>query len=146
MPSLLEIEDDEEIIHVAITKDFEGYMFFGFENGKVAKINLSSYDTVTRRRMLVGAYDTSEKLVGILSAPEDIDLVLYRYMNQKENVLLVHTSLISSKQSRRSKGVQVLRLGRHGKMISMEKREGNQLESFRADRIPSAGKQRKSYI
>ncbi len=146
LPSLLEIEDDEEIIHVAITKDFEGYMFFGFENGKVAKINLSSYDTVTRRRMLVGAYDTSEKLVGILSAPEDIDLVLYRYMNQKENVLLVHTSLISSKQSRRSKGVQVLRLGRHGKMISMEKREGNQLESFRANRIPSAGKQRKSYI
>jgi len=34
------------------TDDYKGYMIFGFENGKVAKIVLESYATKTNRRSL----------------------------------------------------------------------------------------------
>ena len=45
------MEEDEEIIHIVATDDYKGHDF-AFENGKVAKIELSSYATKTNRKKL----------------------------------------------------------------------------------------------
>ena len=42
----------EKIIYCAVTDDYKGYMIFAFENGKVAKIDLKSYETKTNRKKL----------------------------------------------------------------------------------------------
>ncbi|HQA57655.1 MAG TPA: DNA topoisomerase (ATP-hydrolyzing) subunit A, partial [Acetivibrio sp.] len=52
LANLLELENGEEIIYMAATDDYKGYMIFAYENGKVAKIDMGSYATKTNRRKL----------------------------------------------------------------------------------------------
>lgn len=146
LPSLLDLEKDETIVYVTVEEKFEGYVLFGFENGKIAKIDLSAYQTKTRRKKLISAFSLKDKLISILSLKEEEDILLYRYMNQKENVLLINSSIIPSKVTRTSQGVQTLRVGKHGKMTGMERYVGSNLEKYRAKKIPSPGRQRKSFI
>ncbi len=146
LPNLIELEEDETIIFVTVEEDFKGSILFGFENGKIAKTDISAYQTKTRRKKLLGAFSLSDPLVSILVLRKEQDIVLYRYMNQKENILLINSSIIPSKVTRNTQGVRVLRVGKHGKMIGMEKAVGAKLENYRAKTIPSPGRERKNFI
>lgn len=146
LPSLLDLEEDEKIVFVTVEEFFDGFMLFGFESGKIAKIAISAYKTKTKRKKLLGAFSLEDKLISILSLREDQDILLYRYMNQKENVLLINTELIPAKVTRASQGIRVLRLGKHGKMTGMEIAIGKHWEYYRSRAIPSPGRERKSFI
>ena len=50
LPNILSIEENERILCCLATTDYSGYVFFAFENGKVAKIPLESYATKTNRK------------------------------------------------------------------------------------------------
>ena len=45
IPTALEFDDGEQPLYMAVTDDFKGYMLFFFENGKVAKVDMSAYET-----------------------------------------------------------------------------------------------------
>ncbi|MCH5212425.1 MAG: topoisomerase IV, partial [Oscillospiraceae bacterium] len=47
VPGILGLEKDEKIIYAVVTKDYKGMMLFTFENGKMAKVELSNYQTKT---------------------------------------------------------------------------------------------------
>lgn len=50
IPAKLGMEEGENVIYMAVTKDYSGFMLFFFENGKVAKVELSAYETKTNRK------------------------------------------------------------------------------------------------
>lgn len=139
IPGLLELEEGESIIFISLEENYEGHMLFAFEDGRLAKIDMKSYRTKARRKKLVGAFYPGVKLVAIIRLREERDLLLYRYMNQKENILLVNSSLISPKITRTSQGVQVLRTGKHGRLTALELAKGSRMEKYRSKTIPSSG-------
>ena len=56
IPAKLGMEEGEQAVSMVATKDYQGYLLFFFENGKLAKVPLEAYATKTNRRKLTGAY------------------------------------------------------------------------------------------
>lgn len=148
LPTLLELESGEEIVHLVATKDYAGFMVFLFKNGKVAKIPLSSYETKANRRQLVNAYNVKEPLIQMAFIPQDQDILIYRYAQQKEQLLLLNTEIIHPKVTRHSQGVQVARMNRHASVTAMDvvdQKTAEKLKAHRVRTIPSSGTVRKPF-
>ena len=56
LPTKLEMEQGESVVQVVLPGSYQGFVLFCFENGKLAKVPLSAYETKTNRRKLTGAY------------------------------------------------------------------------------------------
>ena len=148
LPSLLELEPTEEMLYTVVTKDYSGYMLFLFTNGKIAKVPLASYITKTNRRQLINAFHTEHGLVQMAYVPKDSDILLYRYAQQKEQLLLLNTELIAEKVTRNSQGVQVVRMNRHAQVTAMETLDeamAQKLKTYRVRTLPSSGTVRKPF-
>lgn len=106
--NILDLDKDENIIYITMLEldNYKGYMLFGFKNGKIAKIDLKSYETKTNRKKLNNAYSDNSKLVYIDYIKEDVELLVSSNINK---VLIFNTEQINSKDSRNSIGVQVLK-------------------------------------
>ena len=70
--------EDERIIYIVATNNYTGYMIFGYENGKVSKIPLSSYMTKVNRKRLINAYSNKAALTGIFFINDDEDFMAIR--------------------------------------------------------------------
>ena len=138
LTNVLDMQPNERIIHIATTKDYTGYMLFAFENGKVAKVQLSAYATKTNRRKLVNAYSERSPLVSMHWIPEDMDLYLQR---GKDKAMVVNSSLIPANTSKTSGGVSVFTLRQNTKLTAMRPVNTNvdDLDYYRTDKIPTAG-------
>ncbi len=143
LPNILELDKEEMILYMVATLDYEGFMLFGFENGKVAKVPLKSYQTKTKRKKLVKAYSDHSRLIRMLYATEDIDLILNRYNTPDEiRFLLVNSLLISEKSTKNTKGIQVVRLKKGSvmnMMLTAEENEFTDIDQYRAKKIPMSG-------
>ncbi|WP_459128675.1 DNA gyrase subunit A [Guggenheimella bovis] len=136
----LELELDEHVIYMAVTKDFSGHMLFAFENGKLSKVPLSSYETKTRRRQLLNAYFDGSPLVMMAQLEKDTDILVTRLSNGKEYILLVNTALIPEKSSRNNQGVQVTRKTKGSLLTDVTiPKDPTKLEKYRVDSIPKSG-------
>lgn len=114
LPTILKMDKDENIIYIVPTLDYKGDMLFGFENGKVAKVSLESYNTT--RSKLLNAYNMDSKLVHI-SLAEDKLMVA---KSSIDKVLIFSNNTINSKNSRTSQGVAVLKSKNDSYMKSLE--------------------------
>lgn len=115
VPAKLQMDEGESILQMLVTSDFGGYVLFFFENGKAAKVELSSYETKTNRKKLVNAYCDKSPLVSLLVLPEDAEVLLTSSQGRK---LLVHTGVIQAKSTRNTQGVQVMTLRRNATLQS----------------------------
>lgn len=113
IPTIVELEQEEQIIYMVSTLDFVGSMIFGFANGKVAKITLSSYNTI--RTKLQNAYSNVSPLVHI-SLEEDRLMVA---KSSIDKVLIFNHSSINAKSSRSSQGNSVLKSRKDSVMQSL---------------------------
>lgn len=144
LPTLLQLQD-ENIIYVVSTEDFNGFMLFAFENGRVAKINLSSYATKTNRTKVINAFNTDSPLVSIHYIEKDCDFEAVSSINK---VLVLDSSQINAKSSKSSQGVNVLKSKNDSIMIEFKLSPFvNDIEEiikgyYRAN-IPATGKYRK---
>lgn len=139
LTNMLQMEPDEKIIHIVATDDYKGYMLFGFENGKMAKIELESYATKTNRKKLANAYSDLSKLTYISYISEDVELVAYSNI---QKVLIFNTSCISPKSTRDSQGVQVLKSKKDSSMTAVKKINEvafTDLDYYRTKNIPAIG-------
>ena len=139
LPNLLELEEDERIIHLVATDDYQGNILFAFENGKMAKIDLQSYATKTNRKKLANAYSNLSPLVKILNLPEDRELVAISSINK---VLIFDTANINAKTTRDSQGVQVLKGKKDSKLVALKELEEvtfTDLDYYRTKNIPAVG-------
>lgn len=107
LPSILGLADDENIIYAVVTSDYKGMMLFGFENGKMVKIELSNYATKTNRKKLIGAYSDKSPISTIRFITEDITIAVY---SDSGKALVVNTEKIPLKATKSSQGVQVMKL------------------------------------
>mgnify|MGYP000548122446 CR=1 FL=1 len=106
LPNILGLDEDEKIIKIHATDDYQGYFLFAYENGKMAKIPVSSYATKTNRKKLTNAYSNLSPLVDIHFLAEDKDFAAFSTIDK---VLVFNTSQINAKVTRDSQGVQVLK-------------------------------------
>lgn len=139
IPAKLGMEEGENVIYMAVTKDYSGFMLFFFENGKVAKVELSAYETKTNRKKLVKAYSNKSLLAAARFAAEDCELVL---QSSAGRLLLLHTGAIAPKSTRDTIGVAVMTLKRGQKLLHVrDYREGEfaKPHRYRTKNLPAAG-------
>lgn len=145
IPAKLEFDDNEFVFSMFATKDYSGYLLFIYENGKIAKIPLSSYQTKTNRKKLTNAYSDKFSLIKIIFIEEDCD-ILMRSSNGR--ALIFNTELINPKTTRDSIGVQVLNLKAKATVESAEMdisdMEPELYNKFKVKTIPASGSISKS--
>ena len=135
----LGFDEGETAIHMVVTTDYSGYLLFFFENGKVAKVELSAYATKTNRRKLVGAYSDKSPLVAIVHIAEDQEFMLTASSGRR---LLAHTGAIAAKSTRSTQGVQVMTLKRHAVLEKVEPFREDMVAKparYRTKTLPAAG-------
>ena len=107
VPARVQMDEGESAAYMAVTTDFKGYMLFVFDNGKVAKVELSAYYTKTNRRKLINAYSDKAPLAAALQISEDCDVLLTSSSGRR---LLMNTALIAPKTTKSTQGVAVMNL------------------------------------
>ncbi len=111
IPAKLGFEEGESTRYMAVLTEYTGYMLFFYENGKVAKVEMSAYATKTNRRKLLAAYSDKSPLVAAYYVPQDSEFMLTSTSGRR---LLLHTGAIAPKSTRNTIGVQVMTLkGKH---------------------------------
>ena len=139
IPAKLGMDEGETVLYMAVTSDFQGYMLFCFENGKVAKVSLSAYETKTNRKKLVNAFNTKEKTAAILCLREDTQVML---IASNGRVLLLPTGLLQVKATKDQQGVQVMKLTKGSVLSDACPYEEGTLEEehhYLAKTLPSRG-------
>ena len=139
IPSKLGFDEGESAIFMAVVENYTGFMLFFFENGKVAKVPLSSYETKTRRKRLLGAYSDKSPLVACFKIEEDREFLL---SSSGGRLLLVHSGAVPAKASRDTQGVSAMTLKKNAVVASVKPFEENMLENahrFRTRNLPAAG-------
>ncbi len=139
LPAKLEMEQDETVVAMAVTTDYSGDMLFFFENGKGAKVPLSSYKTVTNRKRLINAYSDKSPLVATLQLTEDEDLLL---ISDNQKGLVVHSALIPQKTTKSTQGVSVMtQKGKHTleKVTTVAEAGLTNLSYYRTKNLPAVG-------
>jgi len=138
--SMVGAEQGEKFIYMVPTKDFAGMMLYAFENGKIAKVELSNYQTKTNRKKLINAYSDKFPICGIRYLSEEINLV---GLTDNNKALCFNTEKIPLKTTKNTQGVQVLTLKKKGaKMIRIalpEETGINDIKHYTTKNIPAAG-------
>ena len=139
VPAKLGFDKDEKPVYMAVTSDYKGYMLFFFENGKVAKVSMSSYATKTNRKKLIKAYSDKSPLVAAHYIPDETDIVITSTAGRN---LLVNTGAISAKTTKDTAGVNVLTLKKYHKLQGARLyKEGEfaKPHRYRTKTLPAAG-------
>lgn len=135
----LEMEEGEIPVYMAITTDYSGYMLFFFENGKVAKVDMSAYQTVTKRKKLIKAFSDKSPASAIIHIKEDKELVV---ISSAGRHLLINTAVILPKTTKDTIGVGVMTLKKGQRVMNVrEYREGEfaKPHRYKAKNLPAAG-------
>ncbi len=139
LPSALGMDEGENPIFMLPTLDYKGWMLFGYENGKFAKIPLTAYETKQNRRKLLRAYSNKSPLAHLLYLPEETEIAI---RTSAGRMLLVGTAQIAEKATRDSQGVVVLTLKKNQTMVSLRpaaELEINNPHRYRVRSLPAAG-------
>lgn len=138
IPAKLGMDEGENALYMAVTKEYNGYMLFFFENGKVAKVDMTAYATKTNRRKLMGAYCDKSPVVAIEYVQEDCEFVLTSLQGR---MLIVHTGAVMSKATRSTQGVDAMTMRKGGRVLKVERYADDMLSNPNRYRknIPSTG-------
>ena len=139
IPAKLEMEDGEVPVYMAVTDDYSGYMLFFFENGKVAKIDMKAYQTVTKRKKLIKAFSDKAPVSTIMHIKEDAEIVVTSSAGRH---LLVNTAVILPKTTKDTIGVGVMTLKKGHRIMSAReyvKGEFAKPHRYMAKNLPAAG-------
>ena len=109
LPQKLGMDEGETVAAVCFPGEYQGFMIFAYENGKVAKVELSAYATKSNRKKLMGAYSDKSPLKSAFLLTEDTQLALF---STEGRALIFSTAQLAPKTSRDTQGVAVLSLKR----------------------------------
>lgn len=139
VPSKLHMDAGESAIYMAVTTDYKGYMLFFFENGKLAKVDLSAYETKTNRKKLIKAYCDKFPLAAIRQIREDCELVV---QSTAGRILLLNTGAVSPKTTKDTQGVAVMTLKKGHRLASVREYIEGEFQKparYRTRSLPAAG-------
>ena len=107
LPTKLGMDPGEGFVWACVTADYSGHLLFFFENGKVARVALSAYQTQTRRKKLTGAYSDKSPLAATCLLTEDTEMAV---TSTEGRVVVFHTAALTPKTTRSTQGVNVMTL------------------------------------
>ena len=137
--SKLGYDEGESSLYMVHTRDYSGFMIFVFDNGRIAKVPLKSYETKTNRKKLIKAYCEKYKIHTILCFTEDCDILLKSTNNR---MLLVNTALIPAKATKDNGGIAVMTQKKGQRIFTVAPYEKDSLENphrYRTKNLPAAG-------
>ena len=138
--SKLNMDEGETAIYMAPISKYTGYMLFIFENGKVAKVDIKSYETKTNRRKLIKAYSDKSPLAAAVYLPDGDAEILLTSSNSR--MLLVHTGALTLKSTKDTQGVAVMTQKRGHRVASVKVYAEGMLANphrYRTRTLPAAG-------
>ena len=139
LPQKLGFEQGESMVALVFCGDYKGFVLFFFENGKVAKVPLSAYETKTNRKKLTGAYSDKSPLVKAVAMDGDEQMVVY---STDGRAAIFSTAQLLPKTTRNTQGVAVLTLKKKAALKDAVLLEGSGIVNqsrYRSKTIPSAG-------
>ena len=139
LPSKLAMDDGESVTAVCLPGNYRGHVLFFFENGKVAKVALTAYQTVTNRRKLTGAYSDKSPLRSVLCLPEDEEAVIYATDGR---AVVFSTAQLLPKTTRSTQGVAVMTLRKKSaveRACPLAESTISNPARYRARSLPSSG-------
>ena len=139
LPQKLGMDAGENVIEVIFPGDYKGFVLFFFENGKVAKVPLSAYETKTNRRRLTGAYSDKSALKACIALEKDEQVVLY---TSDSRAVIFSTALLQPKTTRNTIGVNAVTLKKKATLTDAILLDGSGISNpsrYRCRNIPTAG-------
>ena len=107
LPTKLGMDADEKFVWACPPGDYSAHLLFFFENGKAARVELSAYQTQTRRKKLTGAYSNKSPLVSALVLAEDQEMAV---CSTEGRCVVFHTASLNPKSTRSTQGVNIMTL------------------------------------
>ena len=139
LPQKLGMDAGENVLQVIFPGDGRGFVLFFFENGKVAKVPLSAYETKTNRKKLTGAFSDKSPVVKIFSLGADAQIVMY---SSDGRAMIFSTAGLLPKTTRNTIGVAVMSLKKKAVLQNALPLEQSGIENqarYRMKTIPAAG-------
>ena len=139
LPQKLGMDAGENVLQVIFPGDGRGFVLFFFENGKVAKVPLSAYETKTNRKKLTGAFSDKSPVVKIFSLGADAQIALY---SSDGRAMIFSTADLLPKTTRNTIGVAVMSLKKKAVLQNALPLEQSGIENqarYRMKTIPAAG-------
>lgn len=139
LPTKLDMEQGESVVWVCIPGDYTAHVLFVFENGKAARVELSAYQTQTRRKRLTGAYSDKSPLAAAVLLAEDLELAV---TSTEGRCVVFHTASLAPKSTRSTQGVNIMTLKPRYKVERVEPLEQTKIVNaarYRARSLPIAG-------
>ena len=139
LPQKLGMDPGENVVQVLMCGDYKGFVLFFYENGKVAKVPLSAYETKTNRRKLTGAYSDKSPLCAAMALDTDEQIALYATDGR---CMIFSSAQLLPKTTRNTQGVAVMSLKKKSQLRSAVPvaQSGIVNQSrYRTRTLPSAG-------
>ena len=139
LPQKLGMDAGENVLQVIFPGDGKGFVLFFFENGKVAKVPLSAYETKTNRKKLTGAFSDKSPVVKILSLGADAQIAMY---SSDGRAMIFSMADLLPKTTRNTIGVAVMSLKKKAVLQNALPLEQSGIENqarYRMKTIPAAG-------
>ncbi len=132
-------DEGEQSLYMIDTKDYSGFVIFVFDNGRVAKVPLKSYETKTNRKKLIKAYCGKYKLHTVMHFTEDCDILL---KSTNGRMLLVNTASVPAKATKDNGGIAVMTQKKGQRIFTAEPYQKDTFDNphrYRTKNLPAAG-------
>lgn len=139
LSNLLSLDSKENIIFIHATNDYKGHLLIAFENGKIARITVDSYETKTNRRKLINAFSDKSPVVGMHYIEKDCKFAAFSSIDK---ILVFDSENIPLKTTRSNNGVKVMIQKKGSKLTEIKKLEDSgiqEYEYYNVKRIPAVG-------
>ncbi len=133
------MDDGESVLWACIPGDYSAHLLFCFENGKVARVPLSAYQTQSNRRRLTGAYSDKSPLVGCVLLGAETELAL---ISTEGRAVVFNSATLAPKATRYTQGVAVMTLKPRWhveKILPLERSGIVNKSRYRSRSLPVAG-------
>ncbi|NLM83809.1 MAG: topoisomerase IV [Clostridiales bacterium] len=139
LPTVLGMDEGENVVYLLDPGDYSGHILFFFENGKAARVELSAYATKTNRKKLTGAYSGASPLVAALHLKEDTEVAVFSSDNR---TVVFSTALLAPKTTRTTVGVSVMSLKKKARVVRAAPVGETAIQNaarYRVRSLPAAG-------
>ena len=139
LPTRLGMDPEERVVWACAPGDYSAHVLFFFDNGKAARVELSAYQTQTRRRKLTGAYCDKFPLVSACLLAEDQEMAVG---SSDGRCVVFHTASLTPKTTRNTQGVGVMAVKARHKVEWARPLASTHIVNaarYRARSLPAAG-------
>ena len=139
LPGKLSMDEGEKVVSLIRPGDYRKNLLLFFENGKVARLDTSTYEAKTNRKKLVNAYSDKSPLAAVFMISEEINVAMF---SSDGRAMVFNTSLLQLKTSRSTQGVAVMSLKKNHKLVTAAPLEDTVIKNvsrYRVRSLPAAG-------